>query len=71
MATYKVKVGKDLGMSLHSATCRVVVNGAGKQRVFQVEADSAKQAKSDLDRDNDMEARGLPLTKICGCCGEG
>lgn len=65
---FKVKVGKDLGASFHAPTCRVVVNATRRENVHEVEAADAAAAVAEWDAYNEVAERGLPKTKVCGCC---
>jgi hypothetical protein len=70
MTTYRMKVGKNMTTTVHSVTCNVVVNRSRKEGVWEVEAESAKQAAAQWDEHNDTVARQIPVTKVCPCCNE-
>ena len=71
MNTYRMRVGKDLGASLHSLSCPVAAHPSRAYTVVSVHAASPLDAVKAWDIAEDVQTRGLPRTKVCKCCSIG
>jgi hypothetical protein len=69
MNTYTALVNaRTLRTAIHAPTCRVVVNKTRREGAWTLSAETAEQAASQFDVDNQTIERGLPRTTACACC---
>jgi hypothetical protein len=70
MTAYRIKFSPvTLQSSVHSMACNVTSSRSKKEGVFTVEAKSAQEAAKAWSVAEELQARGLSLPKVCGCCG--